>query len=290
MALRDEPIRFHAYGERLLDRVLLGDHCTRAQRSLDDAFRFVCWNIERGVKWKEILTALKGPLNADVYALQEVEIGTRRVAGLNIADILGSELNLDYVFATEFVKLPSGIRRHTGLHGQLVLAPMHPADLRVLRFSRQHRNWRIRFKPRLRVLGPRIGGRIALVTEFDSGPHSLVIYNTHLESRSDEHGRACHVSEIIADCERHYGSDKPIIIAGDLNTMAGSSSPLVTLLLHNGFTDAFDRSDSDVVTRPDHKQRVDWVFVRNLYVRSRNVLPLPYSDHLPLLVELAFRD
>ena len=104
----------------------------------------------------------------------------------------------------------------------------------------------------------RLGARMAQVVELQFSGRTLVVYNTHLESRGDVPLRLKQLEEILAGTKR-YPAGAPIVIAGDLNTKY-LPSPLMERLVESGFQDAINRG------RPTRTNMwwvsLDWIFVR----------------------------
>ena len=63
------------------------------------------------------------------------------------------------------------------------------------------------------------------MNELDRAGQLLVIYNLHLESRTNEDGRLLQLEEFLRDAVR-YPASTPVIIAGDLNTGRTFSSKI----------------------------------------------------------------
>jgi endonuclease/exonuclease/phosphatase family metal-dependent hydrolase len=192
-----------------------------------------------------------------------------------------------YVFGIEFEELAQGRSGRPAFHGQALLSRFPVIRTRVLRFRHQSYNWGPRWKPRWAWLQPRRGGRMALIVELEWGGRPCVIYNTHLESKDDDAGRAKQVREILDDIQAHYASDIPVIVAGDLNTRKGADSPVLEALKAGGFQDALQDSKGRLRTKVGSNKRADWILVRGLHFSEARILELVISDHYPLMVRLA---
>lgn len=254
---------------------------------LRSGFIVVCWNIERGLRWTEIHNAVRGPLVADLYLLQEVDWNARRTGYRDVAADLARATGTNYVFAIEFEELAQGREGQPAFHGQAVLSRAPIAQARILRFRYQPCDWNPWWKPNWAWTQPRRGGRLALVVEIQYGGHSLVVYNAHLESRADEAGRARQMDEILRDIHQHYPLEKPVIVAGDLNTRDGANSRVLRELRAAGFCDVFESCDGPLFTKVRANRRADWIFVRNLRFSDAEVSQVVASDHYPLRVHLA---
>jgi endonuclease/exonuclease/phosphatase family metal-dependent hydrolase len=251
--------------------------------------RVVDWNIDRGLKLAEIIDFL-GDSKADVFLLQEVDINARRTQRLNIAQEIARRLRLNYVFGREFVELSQGSKTSPAYHGQATLSPWKISNSRILRFQRQSDFWKPRwFKPKLETFQERLGGRIALVSEIELQGLSIVTYNLHLESRSDDDLRLAQLNEALQQAASHDPA-RLLILAGDLNLNA-SNPQASELLARAGFRDAVPTAR--VATTPNRHllepgRHIDWAFVRtSSQPNSGKVLTsIKASDHYPISFEL----
>ncbi len=269
-----------------LDRILSGSFARNGHHAYDvSEFTLVCWNIERGVRRSEILQSFNGPLVADLYVLQEVDLHTRRTGYRDVAADLARGTGMNYVYGAEFEELAQGRKDLPAFHGQAVLSRYPISRARILRFRHQPYNWGPWWKrPRWAVLQPRNGGRISLVAEIQLGAQTVVVYNTHLESQTDDSGRAQQMDEILEDLRMRYSSDTPVVVAGDLNTKKGTDSVVLQKLRSAGFRDVFDEHKGPLNTKVGLERRKDWIFLRGLRPSDARVSNLPISDHYPLSV------
>lgn len=271
-----------------MDRILRGSFPSRdSGRPLPPKIVLVNWNIERGVRYPEILNALREGLAADVYVLQEVDLHTRRAGYRNVAEELARALGVNYVFGIEFEELAQGRPELPSYHGQAVLSRLPINRPRVLRFRHQLHNWGRRWLPRWSWFQPRRGGRMTLVAEIPVAGQNYVIYNIHLESKVNDLRKALQIREVLEDIEMHYPAETPVIVAGDLNTREGLDSPIVRQLRDRGFRDALEEvwGPHQVTTRS--KERKDWIFLRDVNFAGAEIQRWEISDHYPLVVELA---
>ncbi|KAK9909184.1 hypothetical protein WJX75_008403 [Coccomyxa subellipsoidea] len=121
-----------------------GDIWTKDFRSADAAvrnlpedrpIRLVQWNIERGYELKKIIEELK-QLDADVIALQEIDIGCERSGSVDTGVAVAEALQLNYVFLCEFEELHSESRdprsQGGGVHGNGILSKFNLTDCRAI--------------------------------------------------------------------------------------------------------------------------------------------------------------
>lgn len=279
-----------------MDQIFGGSFALGATEEHDRSeFVLVNWNIERGVRQTKILQALRGPLAADFYVLQEVDWQTRRTGYRNVAAELARELGMNYVFGIEFEELAQERNGLPAFQGQALVSRFPISRARVLRFRHQLHDWGPRWQPRWAWLQPRRGGRMALIAEIQWGNQTWVIYNTHLESKANDAGRAKQIREILEDIHAHYTPETPVIVAGDLNTYKGADSPVVQELKADGFQDVLQdwtgplrtKVRSKLRTRIRLNKRADWIFVRHLHFSDARIAKLAISDHYPLMLRLA---
>src|SRR6266567_3201762 len=152
-----------------MDDVLVGSYAPRRWVLWPpDAIRIVNWNIERGLRLREIIDFLASQ-KADLFILQEVDLNARRTHFLNIAEEIAQKLQMNYVFGREFQELAQGRPTAPAYHGQATLSRWNLRNPRVIHFRRQSNFWRPRwYLPRTSVFQERLGGRIALVTELEA--------------------------------------------------------------------------------------------------------------------------
>jgi endonuclease/exonuclease/phosphatase family metal-dependent hydrolase len=253
------------------------------------SIRIVDWNIDRGLQLKSIVEFL-GDTNADVFILQEVDVNARRTHHLNIAREIARKLRLNYVFGREFVELTQGSKNNPAYHGQATLSPWRISTPRTIHFQRQSDFWKPRwYKPRLQTFQERLGGRIALTAEISVPGVSVICYNLHLESRSNDELRLAQLNEVLQDAAR-YDSTQLVVVAGDLNLNA--SKPVITdSLARAGFQDVMPTSR--VPTTParhllEAGRHIDWAFVRGPVQADAGKVyrSVRGSDHFPISFEL----
>ena len=253
---------------------ILGDPM-RIERTppADGRLTVVSWNIAQGVRYERLRDVLRS-LDADVYLLQEVDMGVRRSGYRDVASALAHDLGLNWVFAGEFQEIGQARGSRAALTGQAVLSRYPIYGAVSLRFQNQA-NLRWRLDP----FQPRRGGRIALRAE--SG--GMLLYNAHIESAKNETFRHKQIDEMLVDY-RTTRTDRPVVFAGDFNTeQAPDRSPVIRALTNGGFVDALGVSEAPRRTTLAHDNALDWIFVRNLTAEMGRVIDVrQISDHFPL--------
>ncbi len=241
------------------------------------------WNIDRGTHLNDIESQMRR-IVPDLCIFQEVDLGARRSGRIDVAQQLAETFQMNYVFAPEFEELSQGTRENPAYHGQALLTKLPIRSSRMLRFTHQSGFWKPRplLSSSLPLLQRREGGRIALITELDSGGKPLEIYNLHLESRGNDDLRLAQLEEVLADAQL-YPPETSVIIAGDFNTKPPHSA-LVPRLRQAGYRNAF--GDRHIRTHV-LIGALDWVFVRGpIELGDANVLRVGGSDHFPIAVNV----
>ena len=244
--------------------------------------RVMTWNIHHGrgidgkVDLKRIAQVIRES-EADVVALQEVDLGTKRTQQRDLAGELAQLCGMTRVFG-------KNIDYQGGDYGNAILArgTIRSSDnfhYNMLREGEQ----RGLLRATLRFDGD-------LDTDFDGV--ELKLWNTHIDYRPDDSERLSNLAEIhdLLDQE----APGPVVLCGDFNDTPGSATHSAALRdFHDSFAEIgigpglTFRSDAP-------KKRIDYVFLRRdaggeSAVRlqpMRSWIPVTQaSDHSPLVVE-----
>jgi endonuclease/exonuclease/phosphatase family metal-dependent hydrolase len=239
----------------------------------DGQLRIVSWNIAQGARYEEVRNTILS-LSADIYLLQEVDLGVRRSGYRNVAKALADDLDLNWVFGGEFQEIGQSRKNTPARTGQAILSRYPIRDPSVLAFENQ-----ARLRWRLDPFQPRRGGRMALRAE--SG--GVLVYNAHIESAKNDAFRHRQIDELLLDY-RSGPAPGPVVFAGDFNTAsAPGDSAIVECLTSEGFVDALGTDYGPRRTSIHHPQPRDWIFVRNLAPRRGGIVDVTdASDHFPL--------
>lgn len=241
---------------------------------LSGDLKVVTWNIERGTEYDAIAGVLDG-LDADVILLQEVDNQCRRSGYRNVARDLAHALDMNWVAAGEFQEIGEGRGSAAALTGQAILSRFAIEDAAVLRFTAQDR-WRWAFNP----VQPRRGGRIAIAARTGG----LLVYNTHIESGSNERLKERQVAEILAHQSTRRPHAEPIVVAGDFNNRSIVRSPALESMTAAQFDDALgEAAATRGPTSLGQPHPIDWIFVKNGAALSGRIVAAPgVSDHSPV--------
>ncbi len=261
--------------------------------------RVVAWNILRGFESAEQIDLLKsgafGPV-PDVLLLSEVDRGCRRTEFRNVARDYGEAFGYYYVYATEFLELPSS-RGTTGPydppiceHGNAIVSRFPLGNVVAMRHA-ANRSW---YTPPdfPDPDEPRLGGRIAIRADANVDGRLVRLYVLHFESTlEDLDMRDAQAEEIALD-----GLDAAFTIAGgDLNSYAaiadirlGTTNDKPTQsFLSRGYLDAHSPlATDDRITSFDVPLTIDFVFSRGAEATDRGLCPADLcrglSDHYPV--------
>ncbi len=253
------------------------------------SIRIVDWNINRGLKLSGIVEFLSST-GADMILLQECDVNARRTHRLNIAQEIARRLQMNYVFGREFQELTQGSSDSPAYHGQATLSRWPLSNPRIIRFRKQSSFWRPRwFLPDIEPLQERIGGRMALVTDMNTGGRTIVSYNFHLESRGDDRLRCSQLNECLEDARR-YSASVPLVLAGDFN-MDVYRTAAAEAIKEARFQNAFSGQPSTPSSFFERGRPIDWIFMRGPVRGDQGCVntSITASDHYPLSLQAAFR-
>jgi endonuclease/exonuclease/phosphatase family metal-dependent hydrolase len=237
-----------------------------------DSLRIVSYNIHHAnppakpglIDIDAIVTIFK-KYPADVIALQEVDVYTKRSGNIHEAKAIGDALGM-YVF------FGKAIDHDGGYYGVALLSRFLLKDTQIVRLPMDTAS-----KGEPRVL-------ITATITLASG-RSIIIACTHLDHRKESKSRELQVTEINAVAKKNATL---FVLAGDLNAEPGTSA--IQLL-----DETFQRScDNCPLTFPDinPNRTIDYIGfkkMKGIKILSHEVLQEPYaSDHLPIRAVIAF--
>jgi endonuclease/exonuclease/phosphatase family metal-dependent hydrolase len=253
-------------------------------KSTGSTLRVVDWNIDKGVHLEKIIEALRTQ-EPDVVLLQEVDLDAKRSGGIDVAAVIAKRLGMNYVFAPEFEELGQTVNPdHPALHGQAILSRVPFRNTHVMRFEKQSHFWAPRsYLPKWAFMQRRLGGRIALVAEFEVSGKRVVLYDLHLESRGFGATRTAQLEQVLKDA-RHYPEGTTIIAGGDLNSMYGPRRARLRFE-SEGYESCF--GDRKVRTHVVFGY-LDWLFVKgpSACESARVIRGTHASDHDPLTAQV----
>lgn len=205
-------------------------------------------------------------MDADLIALQEVDMETDRIGGLNTMEYLAHELSMNYAFG-------KNLNFQGGDYGNGILSK-YPVVSMVNFHIPSYKSGEQR-------------GILKVVVDYNG--EEIAFWNTHLDHRTDDTERRESVRIIHAMIKN---VKTPIILAGDFNDTPDSKTfaELITVFEDGWTIKENDSGFTFPADKPD--RRIDYVFFRNPTVSSFMLLPgqariltSPASDHLPLIVQ-----
>jgi len=206
----------------VLDRLYCGDFTDDAAPARS-RYRFVAWNLERGIELTGQLQALQTDprlADADVYLVTEADMGMARSDNRAVAQEIARELGLYYSFAPCYLNLSkgAGIERQAagenelGLHGNALLSryPIRNACA-------------IHLKNGIDMMAgreKRLGRQAALAAEIEFPNYRATAVSVHLDANSSQAHRSRQMGDVIESLPQEL----PIILGGDWNTSTYNSS------------------------------------------------------------------
>jgi endonuclease/exonuclease/phosphatase family metal-dependent hydrolase len=226
------------------------------------------YNIHHGrgvdgrVDLERIARLIRGQ-NVDLVALQEVDKGTQRTQGVDIAAQLAALTGMDFVFE-------KNIDFQGGEYGNAILS-RYP----ILNSTNHH----------YKMLHPDEQRGMISATVGVHG-QSLTLVSTHLDFRPDPAERISNIIEI----ERFVTSSPhhAVILAGDFNDTPGGT---VHRRMKASFTDSWEAAgegEGFTYASDAPNKRIDYIYLfpkPSWHVKSAKVVSHEASDHLPLIVE-----
>ena len=250
----------------MLGLMLLGGCHATADRGA--ALRIVTWNIHhaRGLDERvdvgRVADELRA-LDADFVLLQEVDVGVRRSAGVDIPSELAVRLGM-------YAAFEKNIDYQGGEYGNAILS-----------------RWPVATRENLHYEMLRRGEQRGLLTvSVDAPAGRLAVGCTHIDAREDDSERMQNVGEIQAT-----------VAARDLVAVGGDFNDLPSSRVHRALSDQLvdcwveAGADSDGGTYPADapRKRIDWLLRApgsDWRTESARVVPTSASDHRAVVFDL----
>ncbi len=184
---------------------------------VQNSFKAITWNIERGKNLESVLHILKTHSllqNADFLFLTEVDWGMLRSGNKNIAAEIGKALNYHSYFAPSYYNLTQGHgseriglgKNEEGLHGKALLSRFPLQNLRLIPMPNA--------TDKLHSKEARIGQKRALIGEFHKNGSAIQLACVHLDAFSSPQTRTQQLRQVLQELSPHYFS----LLGGDWNT------------------------------------------------------------------------
>lgn len=206
----------------VLETPEVGDFTTKSAPARD-CYRFLAWNLERGIELDGQLEAFRSHdylRTCDVLLLTETDVGMARSGNRAVAQVLARKMGLHYAFVPCYLNLTkgSGVEYHTegenqlGLHGNAVLSRYPIRRVRPIHLENGIDKMAGREK--------RLGRQTALAADIDFPNYSATVATVHLDANSSQRHRHNQMRDVLNGLE----TDRPAIVGGDWNTSTYNSS------------------------------------------------------------------
>ena len=187
------------------------------------AYRFLAWNIERGIQLHGQLEAFRSHdylKTCDVLLLTEADVGMARSGNRDVAQTLARRLGFHYAFVPCYLNLGkgSGLERDVdgdnelGLHGNALLSRYPIRDVRAIPLENGIDKMSSREK--------RIGSQVAVAAEIIFPNLTLTAASIHLDANSSQDHRRRQMQSILD----RLPPSGPVVLGGDWNTSTYNSS------------------------------------------------------------------
>lgn len=230
---------------------------------MSQALRVVTYNIHHGADYQDTpsldsITAVLADLDADIIALQEVDMNLPRSGRQKQAAELARRLNMGYVF---------GAAMHYGIgsYGNAVLSRLSIAGYNTIPLPDPQED------------------RCCLQVNIQVGQDVLGFFAVHLGLNHQL--RMQHLEQQVLPAVLRFPG--AVILAGDFN--ATSSQPEIELITHY-LTDSFHYNSGNLLnTFSSHKPmaRIDYIFTNSsLQIKRSYITSSDASDHFPVTAEM----
>ena len=199
------------------------DTFAAAEAPARERYRFLSWNLERGIEFDGQLEALRSHdylSSCDVLLLTETDVGMARSGNRHIARDLARELGMHYAFAPCYVNLSKGAgieydvqsENELGLHGNAVLSRYPLSNVGSVRLKNG--------KDKMAGREKRLGQQTALVADVGLPGRTVTAVSVHLDAQSSQRHRRDQMCDVLDGLT----GDHPVMIGGDWNTTTYNSS------------------------------------------------------------------
>ena len=243
-----------------------------------------------------IIKLLSNPLlihSADILILSEVARGCEGYGGINLsgAEEIAKSLNLNFVYAVEYVVISESNATAECSIGNALLSKYPIANVQQLRFQSQCCRYPDRYGGRIDLIGD-----ITLSSKPGSSsvPDILChVHSAHLES-GQANAKMVIESIIVRGIQAAemtnvtWTDNLPIIIAGDLNSPGPNYDPTILRLKKDGFTNSME--NYTIPARP--LIQYDYIFSSPSILSEAGYCRKPecqgISDHVPFWAKYVF--
>lgn len=188
-----------------------------SDKKLEKGFKAAVFNIERGMKLQQMMPYLKchpDIVGCDIILANELDLGMDRTGNLDVTRVIAEQIGMNYVYGVEYVELREGENPNTeGLHGNAIFSRYKLHNPKLVRLPLVY-DWFYSEQKRF-------GTRMVLFATADTEDGKQVgIVCVHLENRTTPERRLEQVKVLLEEAKKHFGSEMPVIMGGDMNTNA----------------------------------------------------------------------
>jgi len=231
--LRANPVyrRLEPVIREVLDTPETGQFC-RTPPAARAQYRFVAWNLERGIELDGQIDALHTHpylRESDVLLLTETDLGMARSGNRNVAREMARALGFYYAFVPCYLNLAKGSgleyraegENDLGLHGNAIVSRYPLRNVRAVLLKNGFDKMAGREK--------RLGRQAAVIADIQFPNFEVTAVSSHLDANSSQRHRARQMRDILSgldrlDAQRGAGERRPAVIGGDWNTTTYNSS------------------------------------------------------------------
>jgi endonuclease/exonuclease/phosphatase family metal-dependent hydrolase len=198
-------------------------HFRKQAAPAKERYRFLAWNIERGIELDGQLEAFRSHSylsTGDVLLLTETDVGMARSGNRAIAQEIARSLGLHYAFVPCYLNLVKGSgleyesegENALGLHGNAVLSRYPISLVRPIHLKNGTDKMAGREK--------RMGRQTALAADIEFPNYRVTVACVHLDANSSQRHRCDQMRDVINGLDTNL----PVVIGGDWNTTTYNSS------------------------------------------------------------------
>lgn len=242
---------------RLLSyNVQVGISTRRPHHYVTHSWKHLLPHNQRIANLEKVAQLLRG---YDIIGLQEVDAGSLRSNYINMVEYLAYEAGFPYWYHQ--------VNRNLGRfaqHSNGLLSHYHPLEVRDL------------------SLPALIPGRNAILARFGPAEHSLAVIVMHLSLSTRARNKQLGLISDVVNQHEHA------IVMGDMNCKLASKE-MRQLFRRTDLHEPAEEVYTFPSWRPQH--HIDHILVTSkLKVKEVKALSHPYSDHLPIMMELSIPD
>ncbi len=194
------------------------------------AYRFLAWNLERGIRYEEQLEVLRSHAylkTCDVLLLTETDLGMARSRNRAIAQDLARELEMHFAFVPCYLNLAKGSgveydatgENELGLHGNAILSRYPIGRVQAIPLKNGVDKMAGREK--------RLGHQNVLVADIAFPNYAVTAVCVHLDTLSTQRHRRDQMRDILDGLR----TDLPVVLGGDWNTTTYNASSAFTAIM-----------------------------------------------------------